>query len=84
LVKKHASPHAMDTGSCHSNGKENQEVERPNILIAMGDDISFPHMSAYGCKLLKHPVSTGLPEMVYYSIISILQMQNLLPPGHVS
>ena len=29
--------------------------EKPNILIAMGDDISFPHMSAYGCKWVKTP-----------------------------
>ena len=29
--------------------------ERPNILIAMADDISFPHMSAYGCKWVKTP-----------------------------
>lgn len=28
---------------------------RPNILIAMGDDISFPHMSAYGTKWVNTP-----------------------------
>lgn len=34
----------------------NTEIpENPNILIAMGDDISFPHMSAYGCKWVKTP-----------------------------
>ena len=27
----------------------------PNILIAIGDDISFPHMSAYGCNFVKTP-----------------------------
>jgi len=29
--------------------------DRPNILIAIGDDISFPHMSAYGCTFVKTP-----------------------------
>ncbi|HPC97811.1 MAG TPA: sulfatase [Bacteroidales bacterium] len=29
--------------------------KRPNILIAMGDDISFPHMSAYGTGWVKTP-----------------------------
>ena len=27
----------------------------PNILIAMGDDISYPHMSAYGCRWVNTP-----------------------------
>jgi N-sulfoglucosamine sulfohydrolase len=29
--------------------------KRPNILIAMGDDISFPHMGAYGTTWVKTP-----------------------------
>jgi arylsulfatase A-like enzyme len=29
--------------------------DRPNILIAMGDDISFPHMGAYGTAWVKTP-----------------------------
>jgi arylsulfatase A-like enzyme len=29
--------------------------DRPNILIAIGDDISFPHMSAYGCSFVSTP-----------------------------
>jgi N-sulfoglucosamine sulfohydrolase len=37
------------------NNLVNTEIERPNILIAMGDDISFPHMSAYGCQFVKTP-----------------------------
>lgn len=28
---------------------------KPNILIAMGDDISFPHMGAYGTTWVKTP-----------------------------
>jgi N-sulfoglucosamine sulfohydrolase len=28
---------------------------RPNILIAISDDQSFPHASAYGCKFVKTP-----------------------------
>lgn len=31
------------------------EIGRPNILIAIGDDISFPHMSAYGCPWIETP-----------------------------
>jgi arylsulfatase A-like enzyme len=30
-------------------------MNRPNILIAIGDDISFPHMGAYGCTWVKTP-----------------------------
>ena len=30
-------------------------MNRPNILIAVGDDISFPHMGAYGCSWVKTP-----------------------------
>jgi N-sulfoglucosamine sulfohydrolase len=29
--------------------------ERPNILIAIADDISYPHMSAYGCSFVSTP-----------------------------
>ena len=29
--------------------------EKPNILIAIGDDISYMHMSAYGCTWVKTP-----------------------------
>lgn len=31
------------------------EADRPNILIAIGDDISYPHMSAYGCTFVETP-----------------------------
>jgi N-sulfoglucosamine sulfohydrolase len=40
---------------CGSTGKENSADDRPNILIAMGDDISFPHMGAYGCRFVETP-----------------------------
>ena len=38
-------------------GKEaiNRGKDRPNILIAMADDISYSHMGAYGCTFLKTP-----------------------------
>jgi N-sulfoglucosamine sulfohydrolase len=42
------SPVAL-TG-CNSGGND-----RPNILIAIGDDISYPHMGAYGCTFVKTP-----------------------------
>ena len=38
-----------------SAGNSGQTEERPNILIAMADDISYPHMSAYGCSVVKTP-----------------------------
>lgn len=31
------------------------KTERPNILLAIADDISFPHMGAYGCSWLETP-----------------------------
>jgi len=42
------SPVAL-TG-CNSDGGD-----RPNILIAIGDDISYPHMGAYGCTFVSTP-----------------------------
>jgi N-sulfoglucosamine sulfohydrolase len=40
---------------CHGDNKKEVPNERPNILIVIGDDISFPHMSAYGCSWIKTP-----------------------------
>ncbi len=40
---------------CKNNDRIVQEEERPNILIAMGDDISWPHMGAYGTSWIKTP-----------------------------
>lgn len=37
------------------SGCTSEPPEKPNILIAIGDDISFPHMSAYGCRWVKTP-----------------------------
>lgn len=34
---------------------EHQEVKAPNILFAIADDVSFPHMGAYGCDWIKTP-----------------------------
>lgn len=34
---------------------EAQESDRPNILFAIADDASFPHMSAYGCEWIETP-----------------------------
>ena len=31
------------------------QTGQPNILIAIGDDISYPHMSAYGCTFVLTP-----------------------------
>lgn len=43
---------ALITG-CRGNSE--QAAPKPNILIVMGDDISFPHMSAYGTKWVSTP-----------------------------
>ena len=40
---------------CHQAQVNKDSGELPNILIAMGDDISFPHMGAYGTKWVKTP-----------------------------
>lgn len=39
-----------------SPAQENKTVaQRPNILFAIADDASFPHMGAYGCSWVKTP-----------------------------
>jgi|WetSurMetagenome_2_1015567.scaffolds.fasta_scaffold00452_17 N-sulfoglucosamine sulfohydrolase len=40
---------------CNRASKDSHIEERPNILIAMADDISFPHMGAYGTNWVKSP-----------------------------
>lgn len=40
---------------CNNAPEKASGEKRPNILIAMGDDISFPHMGAYGTKWVKTP-----------------------------
>jgi len=40
----------------------NQEGSRPNILIAIGDDISWPHMSGYGCRFVNTPGFDGVAK----------------------
>jgi N-sulfoglucosamine sulfohydrolase len=47
------SPWLLST--CNRVSKNESSQERPNILIAMGDDISFPHMGAYGTNWIKTP-----------------------------
>jgi arylsulfatase A-like enzyme len=48
-----ASPWIIN--GCNSSYKKDSVDDRPNILIAMGDDISYPHMSAYGCEFVETP-----------------------------
>lgn len=48
------SPWAMLACNNNDAGKTSTR-EKPNILIAMGDDISYPHMSAYGTSWVKTP-----------------------------
>lgn len=40
---------------CSGSSDKNEVADRPNILIAMGDDISFPHMGAYGTSWVRTP-----------------------------
>jgi len=40
---------------CNRVSKDSPCQLRPNILIVMGDDISFPHMGAYGTSWVKTP-----------------------------
>ena len=40
---------------CTAPGKETGSGDLPNILIAIGDDISFMHMGVYGCSWVKTP-----------------------------
>ena len=41
--------------SCTNSSNKRSGENPPNILIAMGDDISFPHMGAYGTTWVKTP-----------------------------
>lgn len=41
--------------SCAPSGNELPAARRPNILFAIADDVSFPHMSAYGCAWVETP-----------------------------
>jgi len=40
---------------CNPSVGDKTEPERPNILIAIGDDITWMHMGAYGCNWVKTP-----------------------------
>jgi hypothetical protein len=40
---------------CGGEGTEVPDGSRPNILIAIADDISYPHMGAYGTAWIKTP-----------------------------
>lgn len=41
--------------SCTSGSEEETPTRQPNILFAIADDVSFPHMGAYGCTWVKTP-----------------------------
>jgi len=40
---------------CRPSENDRIQQERPNILIAIGDDITWMHMGAYGCDWVKTP-----------------------------
>ena len=37
-------------------------ADRPNIFIAMSDDVSFPHASAYGCDMVNTPAFDSIAK----------------------
>ncbi len=37
------------------NSQKTEELSKPNILFAIADDASYPHMGAYGCDWIKTP-----------------------------
>ncbi|MCA8996906.1 MAG: sulfatase-like hydrolase/transferase [Planctomycetaceae bacterium] len=39
-----------------------EAADRPNILLAISDDQSFPHASAYGCEFVKTPAFDRVAE----------------------
>jgi len=41
--------------ACGSPETEEQDTRPPNILFAIADDVSFPHMGAYGCDWVQTP-----------------------------
>ncbi|MHB8862754.1 MAG: sulfatase family protein [Pirellulaceae bacterium] len=43
---------ALIDGAWHADVRA---AERPNILLAIADDASFPHMGAYGCRWVRTP-----------------------------
>jgi uncharacterized sulfatase len=52
--------------SCNDTATQNNEkeiqAERPNILIAISDDQSYPHASAYGSKMVETPAFDRVAE----------------------
>ena len=48
--------------SCKQQQEQDDLPERPNILFAIADDASFPHMGAYGCDWVKTPAFDRVAE----------------------
>ena len=53
----------LATMSCNTQKTEDQATPPPNILFAIADDASFPHMSAYGCEWVKTPAIKGFQRV---------------------
>ncbi len=47
---------------CHPSDRDRTLSERPNVLIAVGDDISWLHMGAYGCSWVRTPAFDRVAE----------------------
>ena len=54
------------------------EHDRPNILFAIADDASYPHMSAYGVDWVETPSFDRVAKKDYYSTTLIRLTPNVL------
>lgn len=48
--------------ACQTAEKAEEAPQRPNILFAIADDVSFPHMGAYGANWVKTPHFDAVAE----------------------
>lgn len=55
-----------------------ENIRRPNILFAIADDASFPHMGAYGCTWVSTPAFDRVAQgwaAIYARLYSQCQMR---------
>ena len=53
---------ALQAGSQLSCSTMLLAAQRPNVLIAISDDVSFPHASAYGCNMVQTPAFDSIAK----------------------
>ena len=52
-----------------ASADDSSAPKRPNILFAIADDASFPHMSAYGCKWVQTPAFDRVARNSFYTSV---------------